>query len=209
MSEKPTVFLIDTDPDLTLIVEEIAKQMQVNFETFATAEAFLEASTSDRTGCVVAEIRLMGMGGIELQERLAKDAVPLPMIFVTAYAETSFVVEAIQHGAVTVLAKPPSEQSLWEAVRDGLARNRQARANFDRRAELTERLSTLTTKERKVLDLIVQGKSNKSIAKILKLSVRTVETRRQQVFIKTGASSIVELARLILLFEMENPESRE
>ncbi len=144
----------------------------------------------------------MGMNGIELQESLASDCMTLPIIFVTAHPETAFTVRAMQNGAITVLDKPHSEQELWDAIRKGVSLDQAVRRIDERRGEVRRRLARLTQKERQVLDLLVDGKTNKAIAGQLGISIRTVEARRHQLFKKTRTDSVAELVKLILQLDV-------
>lgn len=192
------MFIIDPDAEARADVVRIADEMCIASEQFASAEQFLDAYTPRMPGCIVTEFRLLGMNGIELQQSLALDCIALPVIFVSAYAETTFTVKAMQKGAVTVLEKPFSEQELWDAIRKGLAQDQTIRRIDARHSETRRRLSRLTEKERDVLNLLVEGKANKSIARSLNISIRTVEARRHQIFKKTDTDSIAQLVRLIL-----------
>ena len=203
MSDIPTIFLIDSDTAAWLVVHRIAKQMGVNAEHYLNAEDFLAAETRQKPGCIVAEFRLLGMNGIELQTALRTDCIAIPVVFVTAHAEIAFVVRAMQHGAVSVLEKPASEQELWDAIQQALARDQAVRRIDASHSAVRRRLSRLTPKEREVLELLVDGKTNKTIARRLGLSTRTVENRRHHIFKKTGTDSIAQLVRLILQAETE------
>lgn len=198
MPDSPTIFIVDPDPVSREGVSRIAKEMRIPAKEYACAQAFLYEQPDNWTGCIVCEFRLLGMNGIELQESLSSDCVMLPMIFVTAHAETAFTVRAMKNGAITVLEKPYSEQELWDAVCKALSLDQKMRRIDARHNEIRSRLARLTQKERQVLDLMVEGKGNKAIAGKLNVSVRTVEARRQQVFKKTSTDSVVELVRMIL-----------
>lgn len=199
MSSTPTIFIIDTDESTVELMQAIAKDMPAPCESFLNAEDFLAAFTADRPGCVVTEIRLLGINGIELLETLAADYVSLPVIFVTAHAETRLTVRAMQSGAMTVLEKPPSHQELWDAVRCALRLSERTRRIDEKHSAVRERLARLTRKERQVLDLLIEGRPNKTIASRLDVSIRTVEARRHQIFKKTKTDSVAELVKLILM----------
>jgi FixJ family two-component response regulator len=138
------------------------------------------------------------MSGLELQESMAAESIALPVIFLTRFAETRLTVKAMQNGALTVLDKPANSQDLWDALRKGLATDRQARRVDAAHNETRRRLARLTKKEWQVLDLLIEGKTNKVIANSLDVSVRTVEARRHQIFRKTKTDSLAQLVRLIL-----------
>ena len=204
MSTPPGLFLIDTSTTVIALVQRIAEDMQVPCELFATAEEFLAAYQDDRPGCLLTEFRLLGMNGIELQETLAADCNPLPIVFLAANAENRLCVRAMQNGAVTVLEKPLSHQELWDSIRTALTRDAHTRRIDAKHTLVRRRLGLLTDKERQVLDFMIQGKANKAIASRLDVSVRTIEARRHQIFKKTKTESIAELVKLILMSEPES-----
>ena len=172
--------------------------MQLHSKEYATAEAFLNELGPEACGCVVTEFRLLGINGIDLQQALAADGFALPVIFVTAYPETTLTVSAMQNGAVTVLEKPFREQELWDSISKALRRNQTIMRIDAKHSEFRRRLTRLTKKEREVLDLLMQGEPNKAIANSLNISLRTVEARRHNIFKKTSTDSIAELVRMIL-----------
>ena len=145
---------------------------------------------------------MTGMSGLDLQDRLIEQGIRLPVIVLTAYPRTRSTVRAIQAGAVTLLEKPYDEEELWDAIRKALAREAAGRDKTQRRGEIQERAALLTPAERTIMNLIVQGKPNKLIAKQLNLSVRTVESRRHEVFIKMGVESVAELVQLAIEGEL-------
>lgn len=198
MSDSPTVFIIDPSQSYRVKVAKIAEEMRIPYMQFSSAEAFLQAHSGNQPGCLVTEFRLLGMSGIELQEILSSESLALPLIFVTAYAETNFTVRAMKNGAITVLEKPFSEQELWDSIHKAISQNNTMRRVDAKHTELRRRLARLTQKERRVLDLMVEGKTNKAIAGKLDISVRTVEARRHQIFKKTNTDSVAELVRVIL-----------
>lgn len=206
MSESPTIFLIDPDPSVRSVVSLIAAQMGAHFVHYATAESFLGEYSQGTSGCIITEFRLLGICGSEFQICLADRGISLPVIFVTAHAEVSVAVHAMQLGAITVLEKPISEQALWVSTRRAISHDREYRRIDAGHKIVRKRLSKLTTKERAVLDLLIEGRTNKNIARELDLSVRTVEARRHLVFKKTGTHSIAELVRLILNKEVNDPD---
>lgn len=201
MNASATLFIVESDDSVIALVQAIADEMHVPCKSFTRAEDFLAAYRDDQPGCLVTEFRLLGMNGIELQETLAADYSSLPVIFVAANPETRLSVKAMQNGAVTVLEKPLSYQELWDSIRRALTRDEHTRRIDAKHTVVRRRLGLLNEKERKVLDLMIQGKANKIIARRLDVSLRTVEARRHQIFKKTKTESIAELVRLILLSE--------
>ncbi len=198
MAGEPVVFVVDDDQGGRSSVGALVRSMGLAVELFSSAEKFLEFYTGESLGCVVTDMRMLGMSGLELQERLCEMGSTLPVIILTAYATTPLAVRAMQSGAVTMLDKPYHEEELWNAIRKALALDAQRRAEQARCQEIRERLSTLTPSERIVLNLVVAGKANKVIAQRLEVSIRTVENRRRDVYKKMQAESAVELVRLVV-----------
>jgi FixJ family two-component response regulator len=204
MARQPTVFVVDDDEKARESVCAVVESMGIPAEGFASAEEFLKRYREPRPGCLVTDVRMLGMSGLELQEELKRRNVLLPIIVLTAYARTPLTVRAVKAGAVTVLEKPYEDDDLWDAIRKALAEDAAGRARHERRRELRRRTDRLTPSERKVLDLIVQGKPNKSIAKLLDISLRTVENRRREIFEKMEARSLAELIRVALEVDAES-----
>jgi two-component system, LuxR family, response regulator FixJ len=196
--ENPTVFVVDDDEGSRNSVKAIARSMGVDAETFSSAEEFLEQADPSRPGCLVTDLRMLGLSGIELQEKIAAMGLALPVIIITAHAETAMTVRAVKNGALTVLEKPCRDYELYDAIRDALALGEKLRVRNAEVKAFSKKLETLSEGERAVLDLMVQGEANKNVARRLDVSVRTVENRRQQIFEKTGTDSLAELIRLIV-----------
>jgi two-component system response regulator FixJ len=172
--------------------------MGLTARDFDSAEAFLRHYNPVQPGCLVTDYRMTGTSGLDLQRQLNWRGIKIPVIMITAYATASLAVEVMRQGAVTLLEKPCDNQVLWEAIQQGLLRDsRQRRADEDRQ-EIERRLETLSPQERRVLDMMMAGKSNKLMALETGVSTRTIEGRRQKIFKKTGADSLPELVRLVL-----------
>jgi RNA polymerase sigma factor (sigma-70 family) len=193
----PAVFVVDDDEMARDSVCALVHSMGLPARAFASAESFLAAYAGE-PGCLVTDVRMLGMSGTELQEQLARADVPLPVIVITGFATTPLTVQAVQRGAVTVLEKPCSDQELWDAIRKGLAQDAESRQQRARRRELQNRIDQLTPQERQVMDRMLAGQPNKSIARALGVSVRTVESRRHNVFEKLRTESVAELVRLVM-----------
>jgi FixJ family two-component response regulator len=198
MSSQPSVFVVDPDQSASDLVRRLCDEMGVRSASFQTADVFLAAYQGNRPACVVAEFRLRGMNGIELQESLVADCRALPFVFVTADPETRLIVRAMRNGAITVLEKPLSHQEVWDAINQALTIEQKMHRIDARHSEVRRRLSSLTQNERLVLDMMIEGKTNKWIARKLEVSVRTIESRRHQVFRKTKTESVAELVRFYL-----------
>jgi FixJ family two-component response regulator len=205
MNPAPTVFVVDDDEQARASVCALVRSMGIRAQPFASAEEFLAADVADEPGCLVTDHRMFKMTGADLLEMLRERGIPLPVVVLTAYADTALAVRVMKSGAITLLEKPYEENALWDAIRNALALDAQQRPQIERRREIQRRLSTLTEKERQVLSLVVAGKANKAIAKELDVSVRTVENRRRDIFEKMEAQSVAELVRMVI--EAEGADS--
>ena len=198
VSQEPTVFVVDDDEGARTSVRALVRSMGIQAQTFESAEAFLEALDPDAPGCLVTDVRMLGMSGIELQEKLAADGILLPVIIITAHAETPLTVRAVKSGAVTVLEKPCRDYELYDAIRDALSKDSARRTQLAEHQAFQQKVASLTPQERQVLDLMIEGLANKVIARQMDVSVRTVENRRQRIFEKTGTQSLAELIRMFV-----------
>jgi len=194
----PKIYLIDTDPEVQSAIAEIADEMDAAVECFEDADAFLQSYMPGGPGCVVSEFRLLGMNGVTLQETMRHQGLHVPIVFLTAHAETTLTVRAVKAGAITVLEKPFSRQDLWDALQIAFDVDNNFRRFDAKHSQVRGRLSQITPKEKAVLDLMIQGKANKTIARELSVSVRTVEARRHQIFKKVEAESVAELVKIVL-----------
>ena len=197
MSTEQTVYIVDDELQSRESVRALVLSMGVSATVFSSAEEFLDQYHGE-PGCVITDYRMAGLNGIEMQEELSRRGCHLPVIVVTAYASTPMTVRAIQYGAVTLLDKPYDDDDLWQAIRNALAADTQRRNQLGALAELQQRMESLTNKEREVLELMIQGKANKTMATILDVSLRTIENRRRSIFSKFGANSVAELVALVL-----------
>jgi FixJ family two-component response regulator len=196
-----TVFIVDDDDGSRRSVEALAASMGAATASFASAEEFLQAYDSAQPGCLVTDLRMAGMTGLDLQEQLNGLGRRIPVILMTAYADVPVAVRAMEQGAVTVLEKPCFNSQLWDAISKGLALDVRRRAQDAQRRDCQDRLQELTLHEREVMALVVAGAPNKTIAKRLDVSVRTVENRRQNIFRKMGVTSVATLVQAVLLAE--------
>ena len=192
-SPTTTIFVVDDDAavrdSLTLMLE----QENLYVEAFATAADFLAAYRTDRFGCIIIDVRMPGMDGIQLQQKLIERGSPLPIIFLTGHGDIPTSVRAIKAGAVDFLTKPISREKLVAAVRAAIGQYQQA---LDQIALVASRLADLTEREREVMTLAVLGNPNKEIAILLGISHRTVEIHKSHIMHKTGAANLLDLARL-------------
>jgi FixJ family two-component response regulator len=194
----PVVFVVDDDPAMRDSLRWLIESTGLEVETFADAHTFLARIRPDVPGCLVLDIRMPGMSGLDLQTELTRRGVGLPTIMVTGHAEVPMAVRAVKAGAIDFIEKPFSDQLLLDRVRQGIEMDRQEREGRARRTEVLRRMSLLTQREREVLHLVVAGRANKEIAAALELSPKTVEVHRSHVMDKMQASSVAELVRLTL-----------
>lgn len=197
MNQPPCVFVVDDDPAALASVTALAESKGVPVQSFTSAEDFLTRFDRKVPGCLVTDYRMTGLNGLELQQRLAAENVPLPVIVITAYADVPIAVESMRAGALTLLQKPYREGELWEAIEAGFKVCAELRRNQARQQEFATRLATLNAGEQAVLRYLMLGHPNKEIAQLLKVGVRTVESRRSAIMTKLEAESLVELVRMV------------
>lgn len=207
MSTLPVVFIVDDDEGSRRSVEALASAMGAATASFVSAEAFLAAFDPHTSGCVVTDLRMLGMSGLELQTRLSELQSRIPVILMTAFADVPVAVRAMELGAVTVLEKPCFDTQLWDAISKALALDAERRADRAARRERQERLRELTEQEREVVTMILEGLPNKTIARRLDVSVRTIENRRQSIYKKLGVSSVAGLVQIVLAAEDDARQS--
>jgi two-component system response regulator FixJ len=195
---RPTIFVVDDDAAVRDALKLLLRSVGHAVETFGSAQEFLDAYGEDRAGCLVLDIRMPGMSGLELQQKLNEKHSILPIIFITGHGDVPMAVEAMQAGAVDFIQKPFRDQDLIDRINQALEKDGSNRAALGERNDIRRRLETLTPREREVLDLVVHGKANKVIAGDLKLSQRTVEIHRARVMEKMQASSLAHLVRMVL-----------
>lgn len=186
---QPIVFIVDDDDSLRRALERLLRAEGHTVESFASAQAYLARARYDGPGCLLLDLAMPGMDGLELQQRLARDAESLPIVFLSGHANVPESVRAMKMGAVDFLTKPVDEAELLGAVRTALARRN---ARLHGRA----RLAALSAREREVMRLVVTGLRNKEIAAQLGITEKTVKVHRARVMEKTGATSLPELVRL-------------
>jgi two-component system response regulator FixJ len=195
----PVVFVVDDEAAMRDSLRWLIESTGLRVETYGDAKTFLDAIRPEVPGCLVLDVRMPGLSGLDLQAELAHRGIRLPTIVITGHAEVQMAVQAVKAGAIDFIEKPFSDQLLLDRVRQGIEIDRQDRIARSRRAEIVRRLGLLTHREREVLDLVVGGKANKEIAALLGLSPKTVEVHRSHVMEKMEASSVAELVRLTLV----------
>jgi two-component system, LuxR family, response regulator FixJ len=208
MSEDaPVVFVVDDDPAMRESLRWLIESIGLTVQTHATAKEFLERYDPANVGCLVLDVRMPGLSGLDLQDELVTRGTILPIIMITGYAEVPMAVRAMKAGAIDFIEKPFSDQDLLDRVRLAIDLSQQVRAANKERAEIFARVARLTPREREVCDRVIAGMSNKVIAKDLGLSTKTVEVHRARLMEKLQASTLADLVRLTLLAEgmRENP----
>lgn len=193
---EPTVFIVDDDAAVRDSLSLLCETAGLRFECFDSAQAFLGAYRPERPGCLVLDVRMPGMSGPELHEELAHQGDPVPIIYLTAYGDIPMTVQAIKAGAADFLTKPVNGALMVERIQAALKSDMTNRQRNAAQASQCARLAQLTEREREIMISAVAGDSNKVIAKRLGISHRTVEIHRSHILQKTGASSVLELAKL-------------
>ena len=194
--KQPTVFIVDDDPAIRFAMQALMDSVNIEHEIYASGDEFLAGVDDHRAGCLVLDIRMPGLGGLELQEELIKRGSTLPIIFITGHGDVPMAVDAMQKGAVDFIQKPFRDQDLLDRIREGLKTDQERREEQQKHAEVAERLARLTNREREVFDLVVTGKPNKVIAYELGVSQRTVEIHRARVMEKMQARSLADLVKM-------------
>src|SRR5260221_10901294 len=192
----PTVFIVDDDRDVRESLQELLESVGLHSKSFGTAQEFLLNPRSDGPSCLILDVRLPGISGLDLQHELKRGKVSIPIVFLTAHADVPMSVSAMKSGAVEFLTKPFRHQDLLDAVQRSLTRDRVQREKQRDITELRQRYNTLSVREREVMNLVVSGMLNKQIAAELSASEATVKMHRGQVMKKMQAKSLPELVRM-------------
>jgi FixJ family two-component response regulator len=195
-ADSPVVLIIDDDPRMRAATERLLKTVGLRFESFATPQDFLQGKLPDGPCCLVLDVRLPGMSGLELQSKLNEMGAQIPIIFITGHGDIPMTVKAMKSGAVEFLTKPFRDQDLIDAIQHALKSNSEARQEQNEVAHLKERYTNLTAREREVMRLMVSGMLTKQIASTLGTSEITATVHRGQVMRKMQANSPAELGRM-------------
>ena len=193
-----TVIVVDDDTGVRNSMRILLKSVGLNCTLFASAQEFLGAYQPSQQGCLVLDIRMPGMSGLELQQELNLRGAVIPVIFMSGHGDIPMAVEAIQHGAFDFLQKPIREQDLLDRIQRAITKDGELRKSLGEHARIQSHLDSLTPREREVLDLMTLGKQNKAIAQDLAVSPRTIEIHRARVMEKMSAHSVAELVRMML-----------
>ncbi len=202
--QHPVVFIVDDDPAVCSALRRLIRSVGLEAETFTSARDFLHAKHVDGPGCVVLDVRLPDLSGLNLQEKLAEANIDLPIIFITGFADIPMTVRAMKAGALEFLTKPINDQQLLDAMQLGIEKHRR---QLVRRGELTElqtRYQSLTNREREVFPLVASGYLNKQIAAELGTSEKTVKIHRSQVMVKMKAGSVADLVLMATMLGLHS-----
>jgi len=195
-SDQPTVLIIDDDSRMRAAMQRLLKTVGLHSESFATPKDFLQHKLPDGPSCLVLDVRLPGMSGLDLQSKLNEAGIEIPIIFITGHGDIPMTVKAMKSGAVEFLTKPFRDQDLIDAIQQALKRNVETRQEQNEIAQLKERYAKLTAREREVMRLLVSGMLTKQIASTLGTSEITATVHRGQVMHKMQANSPAELGRM-------------
>jgi FixJ family two-component response regulator len=202
------VMVVDDDAGVRNAMRSLLKSVGITSTLFASAQEFLDAYQPSQRGCLVLDIRMPGMSGMELQQQLNIRGAVIPVIFMSGHADIPMAVEAMQHGAFDFLQKPFRDQDLLDRIQRAIVRDTEMRQSLGEHARIKAHLESLTPREREVLDLMTQGKQNKVVGQELGVSPRTIEIHRARVMEKMGAHSVAELVRMMLDLQHNSPGGR-
>jgi FixJ family two-component response regulator len=200
------VFVVDDDESVRQSLKNLIGSVGLQVKVFASAQEFLRSKLMDMPGCLVLDVRLPGLSGLDLQKRMAEAHMDIPIIFITGHGDIPMTVRAMKAGAVEFLTKPFRDQDLLDAIQQALERDRIAREQRGKIEELRSRFDSLTPREREVMGLVVAGLLNKQIAGELGTSETTVKIQRHQVMEKMGAGSLAELVRMADRLKVPTPK---
>jgi two-component system, LuxR family, response regulator FixJ len=193
-----TIYIVDDDEGVRNSLRFLLKSVGLITRTLASAAEFLATYQADQPGCLVLDVRMPTMSGLELQQQLSLAGATIPIIFITGHGDVPMAVEAMQHGAFDFLQKPFRDQDLIDRIQKALERDRLNRSTLAQHAAIRARLDSLTPRERQVLALMARGKANKLMAADLGVSQRTVEIHRSRIMEKTAAGSLAQLVRMVM-----------
>lgn len=203
---QPIVFVVDDDESVRGSLRYLLRSVDLECQAFASATEFLAVYNPAQPGCLVLDVRMPGMSGLELQQLLNLRGAIIPVIFITGHGDIPMAVDAMQQGASDFLQKPFRDQDLIDRIQRALEKDVRTRAALEQHESIREWLATLTRRERQILTLMTQGKANKNMAHELGLSQRTVEIHRARVMEKSGAASLAQLVRMVMDVEPQPPQ---
>ncbi|MCB1760557.1 MAG: response regulator transcription factor [Gammaproteobacteria bacterium] len=203
MSSKPNVFVVDDDQAMRNSLKWLIESVGMGVETFSTADEFIRSYYPGRAGCLLLDVRMPGMSGLELQEHFIKHQINIPIIIITGHGDVPMAVRAMKAGAVDFIEKPFNDELLLESIRNALNLDVEQRALQAERAEIATRLANLTPREHEVMEMVTEGRANKEIAQTLGVSAKTVEAHRSRVMEKMQADSLADLVKMAVAANIE------
>ncbi len=196
--QRPTAYVVDDDESIRTLWRWLMESNGIPVKTFATAADFIESYRNGGAGCLVLDLKLPGMSGLELQQYLNRKDIEIPIVFVTGYGDVPAAVSALKGGAVDFIQKPFSHREVLSIIEKAFRRDSENREKRARRSRIAGRLAMLTEREREVLQRVIEGKPNKIIAADLDISMKTVEFHRAKVMEKMGVTSVAELVQFAM-----------
>jgi len=193
-----TVYIIDDDAAMRRSIEFLTDSVGLKSRSFESAQSFLDGVRPEDGGCLLLDVRMPGMSGLDLLDRINEDGYSLPVIIITGHADVPMAVRALQSGALEFIEKPFNDQTLLDRVQSAMESDARRRASSRERDAIRARMRTLTPREREVMELVVEGKANKEIAGALELSEKTIEVHRARLMRKMGAGNAADLVRGVM-----------
>ena len=206
ISQQPTVFIVDDDPAIRFAMQALMDSVNISHEIYSSGDEFLENVDDQRPGCLVLDIRMPGLGGLELQEELLRRGSTIPIIFITGHGDIPMAVEAMKQGAIDFIRKPFRHQELLDRINEALTAEATGRAEKQNIDAIRQCFGDLTPRESEVFGRVSAGQANKVIAIELGISERTVEIHRSQVMRKMKARTLADLVRMRITLDREGPE---
>jgi len=196
--QNATIYIIDDDPGMLKYLSDLVGTLNYKSKTYANASDFLSSYSDGGHGCLVLDLRLPGISGLELQQKLSENNIDLPVIMISGFGDVSTVVKAMKAGVLDFLEKPFKGQELLDLIQNAVNKNKSDRLKNNSQNITLNRLNSLTKREKEVMELVVDGQLNKNIAKQLEISVKTVEVHRASVMSKMSVNSVADLVRMYL-----------
>ncbi len=209
MSGEPIIFVVDDDGPLRDAVRLLLESVGYQVETYVDGPSFLDNYHPGCAGCLVLDIRMPGMSGLELQEQMGRRHIQLPVIFISGHGDIPMAVKAMKNGAIDFLEKPFNDQDLLRSIRQALDTDNEQRRIQGEKSRVATALAGLSDEERRILEMLCEGKSNKEMAQQLDIGIKILEARRAKLMEKTGARSLAELIKMAVAGGVTNAWSRE
>ena len=204
MTSEPIIFVVDDDQAMRTSLKWLIESTGMQVRTFDSADAFLAAYYPGCAGCLLLDVRMPGMSGLELQNYMAREGYRLPVIIITGHGDVGMAVKAMKAGAADFIEKPFHDEDLLGSIRNALVLDERRRVTQTNRVEIAARLAELTPREHEIMGMVTEGKSNKEMAAALGVSTKTVEAHRARVMEKMRAESLAELVRMALIVAGES-----